>query len=152
MRSWQYQQSLWCPSLYGHSHGKRGSHERSNHNIGDPANRIDYMEAAEERGMDVILNDENIAERKRQLDVINMIPSNKFDDVPLNNLSDQAMSDFDAKHLRDLHDQVMAYDDEELKCVSEALVERGWTYLYNALGDYFEKIVKQREKTKEINQ
>lgn len=100
----------------------------------------------------MILNDENIAERKRQLDVINMIPSPKFDSDPLKNISDQDMKRYDEKHLRDLHDQVMAYDEQELECVAEALVERGWTYAYNALGNYVEKIVKQKEATKVINQ
>lgn len=100
----------------------------------------------------MILNEENIAERQRQLDVINMIPSNKFDEVPLNKLSDQAMDEFNEKHLRDLREQVMGYDEQELSVVAEAVTERGWTYTYNALGEYFDKVYRQREATKVINQ
>ena len=100
----------------------------------------------------MILNDESIAERQRQLDVINAIPSAKFDSDPLKNISDQDMDEFNAKHLRDLHDQVMAYDEQELECVAEAIVERGWTFSFNALGFYFEKLVRQKEATKVINQ
>ena len=100
----------------------------------------------------MILNDENIAERQRQLDVINAIPSNKIDDDPLKIYSEQDMDEFNAKHLRDLRDQVLAYDEQELKCVAEAVVERGWTYAYNALGDYVDRLYRQKEATKVINQ
>ena len=75
----------------------------------------------------MILNDENIAERQKQLDVINSIPSNKIDDDPMKRYSEQDMNEFNAKHLRDLRDQVMAYDEQELQVVAEALIERGWT-------------------------
>jgi len=100
----------------------------------------------------MLLNEENIAERQRQLDVINAIPSNKIDDDPLKIYSEQDMDEFNAKHLRDLRDQVLAYDEQELKCVAEAVVERGWTYAYNALGDYVDRLYRQKEATKVINQ
>lgn len=100
----------------------------------------------------MLLNEENIAERQRQLDVINAIPSNKIDDDPLKIYSEQDMDEFNAKHLRDLRDQVLAYDEQELQCVAEAVVERGWTYAYNALGDYVDRLYRQKEATKVINQ
>ena len=100
----------------------------------------------------MILNDENIAERKRQLDVINAIPSAKFDADPLKNISDQDMARYDEKHLRDLHDQVNAYDIEELETVAEAIVERCWMIPFNALGDYFNRIYNQKEAIRTINQ
>lgn len=100
----------------------------------------------------MILNDENIAERQRQLDVINSIPSNKIDDDPMKRYSEQDMNEFNAKHLRDLRDQVMAYDEQELQVVAEALIERGWTYAYNALGEYVDRLYRQKEATKVINQ
>ena len=100
----------------------------------------------------MLLNEENIAERQRQLDVINAIPSNKIDEDPLKRYSEQDMDEFNAKHLRDLRDQVLAYDEQELQCVAEAVVERGWTYAYNALGDYVDRLYRQKEATKVINQ
>jgi hypothetical protein len=137
--------------LSGCSHGKRRDYARSNHHFGNPDFGSLAVDA-EERRKDMILNDENISEKRRQLDVINAIPSAKFDADPLKNISDQDMDEFNAKHLRDLHDQVMAYDEQELECVAEAIVERGWTFAFNALGFYFEKLVRQREATKVINQ
>ena len=83
--------------------------------------------------------------------MISTIPSNKIDAVPLKNISDDAMKQFDEKHLRDLRDQVMAYDEDELICVADAIVERGWTYAYNALGDYFERLHNQKEAIRTIN-
>lgn len=92
------------------------------------------------------------SEYARQIEVINTVPLSKIVDDPINELSDAAMKHCDEKHLRDLRDQVMAYDDEEAKVVAEALLEKGWTYSYNALGNYFERLVKQKEATKVINQ
>lgn len=100
----------------------------------------------------MVLNEANIAERDRQIDVINAIPSNKVDEDPLKNLSEQDMSEFNAKHLRDLRDQVLAYDEEELRVVAEAVIERGWTFAYNALGEYVDRLYRQKEATKVINQ
>ena len=91
-------------------------------------------------------------EYQRRLDIINAIPSNKFDKENLNNLSDDAMSDFNEKHLRDLRDQVMGYDEEELEVVAEAITERGWTFTYNAIGNYLEKVTKKIDTIRVINQ
>lgn len=90
-------------------------------------------------------------EYQRRLDLINMIPSNKMDEVNLNNLSEEAMQDFNEKHLRDLRDQVMGYDEEELEVVADAITERGWTFTYNAIGKYFEKTTKKIDTIREIN-
>jgi len=99
----------------------------------------------------MVLNEQGIAEHDRQIDIISAIPSNKIDVDPLKNISDEAMELYDKKHLRDLRDQVMAYDEEELRVVSEAIIERGWTFAYNALGFYIERLYNQKEATKVIN-
>lgn len=91
-------------------------------------------------------------EHQKRLDLINMIPSNKFDKENFNNLSEDAMNDFNEKHLRDLRDQVMGYDEEELRVVAETITEIGWTYAYNAIGNYFESITKKMNTIREINQ
>lgn len=100
----------------------------------------------------MILNEESVAERQRQLDVINMIPSNKIDEDPLKHLSEEDMDAFNEKHLRDLREQVMGYDEQELAVVAEAITERGWTFTYNAIGEYMDRLYRQREATKVINQ
>lgn len=94
----------------------------------------------------------NDPEYKKRIEMISTIPSNKIDDVPLKNISDEVMDQFNEKHLRDLQDQVNAYDLEELQAVSEAIVERCWIVPFNALGEYFNRIYKQKEAIKTINQ
>ena len=89
---------------------------------------------------------------QRQLDLINSIPSNKVDAINLKNLSDDAMDQFNDKHLRELQEQVNAYDAEELQAVSEAIVERCWMIPFNALGEYFTRIYNQKEAIRTINQ
>lgn len=91
-------------------------------------------------------------EYNKKIDFISMIPSNKIDTDNLKNISDQDMERYNEKHLRDLREQVMGYDEEELEVVAEAITEIGWTFTYNALGNYFDKINKQREAIKTINQ
>lgn len=91
-------------------------------------------------------------EYQKRLDVINMIPSNKFDSENLNNLSDDAMRQYDEKHLRDLREQVLGYDEEELQVVAETITEIGWTFVYNAIGEYINKITKKMDTIREINQ
>lgn len=93
--------------------------------------------------------DEN---HNKRLDFISMIPSNKIDTDNLKNISDQDMERYNEKHLRDLREQVMGYDEEELEVVAEAITEIGWTFTYNALGNYFEKITKKIDTIREINQ
>ena len=99
----------------------------------------------------MVLNEQGIAEHERQIDVINAIPSNKMDDDPMKNYSAADMEEFNLKHLRDLREQVHGYDEQELQAVAEEIVEIGWTYAYNALGEYFQKLKNQREATKIIN-
>ncbi len=100
----------------------------------------------------MILNEAGIEEYERQIDVINAIPSNKFDADPMDQHTEEDMKRYDDKHLRDLRDQVMAYDEEELRIVAEAIVERGWTFMYNAFGEYVDRLYRQKEATKVINQ
>ena len=83
-------------------------------------------------------------EHQRQLDVITTIPSNKVDEVDLSGLTKQEMAEFENQHEKDLRAQVRAYDETDLRIVAEEITKIGWTYTYNALGDYFEKIIKQQ--------
>ena len=91
-------------------------------------------------------------EHKKKLDFISMIPSNKIDADNLKNISDQDMERYNEKHLRDLREQVMGYDEQELEVVAETITEIGWTFVYNAIGNYFEKITKKMDTIREINQ
>ena len=91
-------------------------------------------------------------EYKRQIELIQTIPSNKIDAVNLKNIPDDAMDQFNDKHLRELRVQINAYDVEELQAVSEAIVERCWMIPFNALGEYFNRIYNQKEAIRTINQ
>ena len=91
-------------------------------------------------------------EYKRQIELIQTIPSNKIDAVNLKNIPDDAMDQFNDKHLRELREQINAYDVEELQAVSEAIVERCWMIPFNALGEYFNRIYNQKEAIRTINQ
>lgn len=84
-------------------------------------------------------------EHDRQLEVISAIPSNKVDAVDLSGLSEAAMTEFEGQHEKDLRAQIRAYDDKDLKIAADEITKIGWTYAYNALGDYFERIIKQQE-------
>ena len=91
-------------------------------------------------------------EYKRQIELIQSIPSNKIDAINLKNIPDEAMDQFNDKHLRELREQINAYDVEELQAVSEAIVERCWMIPFNALGEYFNRIYNQKEAIRTINQ
>ena len=93
----------------------------------------------------------NDSEYKKKLEVIQAIPSNKIDKDNLQQYSDATMAEFNQKHLRDLREQVMGYDEQELEAVAEAVTERGWTFTYNALGNYLDRLYRQKEATKIIN-
>ena len=112
-------------------------------------NTSGYRLVSVERGKNLRYGDE---EYQKKLNFISTIPSNKIDTDNLKNISDEDMSAFNEKHLRDLREQVMGYDEQELAVVADAITERGWTYSYNALGEYFDKMYRQREATKVINQ
>ena len=82
---------------------------------------------------------------KRQLDIITQIPSNKVDEIDLSGLSDLQMSEYASQHERDLRAQIRAFDEDDLRIVADEITKIGWTFTYNALGDYFEKINKKQE-------
>ena len=84
-------------------------------------------------------------EYKRQIELIQSIPSNKVDAIDLSGLTEIEMAEYESQHEKDLRAQVRPYDDKDLKIVAEEITKIGWTYSYNALGDYFEKIIKQQE-------
>lgn len=94
----------------------------------------------------------NDPEYRRRIEMISTIPSSKIDEVSLKNIPDEAMDQFNEKHLRELQEQVNAYDIEELQAVSEAIVERCWMIPFNALGEYFNRIYNQKEAIRTINQ
>ena len=90
----------------------------------------------------------NDPEYQRALDVITAIPSNKVDAIDLSGLTETEMAEFGNQHERDLRAQIRAFDDADLKIVADEITKIGWTYTYNALGDYFERII---SKQKTIN-
>lgn len=94
----------------------------------------------------------NDPEYQKKIDVITAIPSNKFDNPNLNIYSDEQMEQFEEHSDRMLREQVRAYSDHEKKVIAEELTKCGWTYTYNALGEYFDKLNKQKEATITINQ
>ena len=91
-------------------------------------------------------------EYRKALDLISTIPSSKVDDIPLKNLSDEAMDQFSEKHLRDLREQILNYQPDELQVAAETIVEKCWQLAWNALGAYFDRIYNQKEAIRTINQ
>ena len=88
---------------------------------------------------------------KRQLDVIGEIPSNKIDEVDLSGLSELQMSEYANQHERDLRAQIRAFDEDDLRIVADEITKIGWTFTYNALGEYFDRLKKQKDATMTIN-
>ena len=82
---------------------------------------------------------------QRQLDIITQIPSNKVDEIDLSGLTETEMSEYASQHERDLRAQIRAFDEDDLRIVADEITKIGWTFTYNALGDYFEKINKKQE-------
>ena len=83
-------------------------------------------------------------EYKRQIELIQSIPSNKIDEVNLKNISDEGMRDFERRHLRELTEQAVNMDVEEQIATAAGLrIE----VLFNAVGDY---IRRQQEKNQTI--
>ena len=76
-------------------------------------------------------------EYQDKIDFISLVPSNKIDTDNLKNLSDEAMDQYNEKHLRDLREQVRGYDDQELVAVADEIAKINFAILHNALGDYF---------------
>lgn len=93
----------------------------------------------------------NDPEYQKKIDLISTIPSNKFDNPNLDVYSDEAMEMFEEHSDRMLREQVRAYSDHEKKVIAEELTKCGWTYTYNALGDYFDRLKKQQDATITIN-
>ena len=89
---------------------------------------------------------------KRKLDMISMIPSNKIDSPNLNGYSEQDMDRFEEHSERVLREQIRAYSDRDLKIVADEVTQICWIYVWNALGEYFDKMYKQKEAIKTINQ
>ena len=84
----------------------------------------------------------------RQLDVINAIPSNKVDNVNLNNISDDSMRDFEKRHLLELTEQARNMDvDEQIATAAGLRVE----VLFNAVGDYIRRQEAKEKKHEEAN-
>lgn len=89
-------------------------------------------------------------EYQKQINFISMIPSNKIDTDNLKNISDDAMEMYNEKHLRDLREQVRGYDEQELEVVADEIARIGWTYCYNAVGNYFSDLHKAVKTTKGV--
>lgn len=83
-------------------------------------------------------------EYKRQIELIQSIPSNKIDEVNLKNISDEGMRDFEKRHLRELTEQAANMDvDEQIATAAGLRIE----VLFNAVGDYIQR---QQEKNQTI--
>lgn len=86
----------------------------------------------------------NDPEYKRQIELIQSIPSNKIDEVNLKNISDEGMRDFERRHLRELTEQAANMDvDEQIATAAGLKIE----VLFNAVGDYIQR---QQEKNQTI--
>ena len=84
----------------------------------------------------------------RQLDVIQAIPSNKVDNVNLNNISDDSMRDFEKRHLLELTEQARNMDADEQQATAAGL---NIAVLYNAVGDYIRRQELKEKKHEEAN-
>lgn len=88
-------------------------------------------------------------EYRRRLELINMIPSNKFDSENLNAIPDDAMRDFEKRHLQELTDQTMKMDADEQVAVAAGL---NIAVLYNAIGEYIKRQELKAAKIDEANE
>lgn len=88
-------------------------------------------------------------EYQRRLDLINMIPSNKFDSENLNNIPDEAMRDFEKRHLQELTDQTMKMDPDEQAAVAAGI---HIAILHNAMGEYIKRQELKAAKLDEANE
>lgn len=86
----------------------------------------------------------NDPEYKRQIDVINSIPSSKVDADNLKRYSAEDMRDFERRHLRELTEQAANMDvDEQIATAAGMRIE----VLFNAVGEY---ITAQQAKNAQI--
>lgn len=88
-------------------------------------------------------------EYRRRLELINTIPSNKFDSENLNNIPDEAMRDFEKRHLQELTDQTMKMDQDEQIAVAAGL---NIAVLHNAIGEYIKRQELKAAKLDEANE
>lgn len=89
----------------------------------------------------MLLNEENITERNRQLEMINSIPD------LLTNVSTEDMLDFEQRHLRELAEQTRRYDEKEQQVVAENLDP---FICFNAVGKWMNEIRNQVAKANEL--
>lgn len=89
----------------------------------------------------MLLTDENIEERERQLDVITDIPD------LLQNVSNEDMLDFEQRHLKELAEQTRRYDEKEQQVVAENLDP---FICFNAVGKWMNDIRNQLEAAKQV--
>ena len=88
-------------------------------------------------------------EYKQRLELINAIPSNKFDAENLNRLSAEDMRDFEKRHLQELTDQTLKMDADEQAAVAAGL---NIAILHNAIGDYIKRQELKAAKIDEANE
>ena len=87
-------------------------------------------------------------EYQRRLEVIQAIPSNKFDGEDLSQIPEVEMREFEKRHLQELTDQTMKMDREEQEAVAAGL---RIDVLFNALGDYIRRQELKAAKIDEAN-
>ena len=88
-------------------------------------------------------------EYHRRLEVIQAIPSNKFDKENLNNIPDDAMRDFEVRHLQELTDQAQKMDADEQMATAKGLKIK---VLHNAIGEYIKRQELKAAKIDEANE
>lgn len=89
----------------------------------------------------MLLNEENLIEREKQLEMINEIPD------LLTNISTEDMLDFEQRHLRELAEQTRRYDENEQRVVAENLDP---FICFNAVGKWMNDIREQMEAAKQV--
>ena len=89
----------------------------------------------------MIINEENIRERERQLDIITEVPD------MLQNVSTEDMLDFEQRHLKELAEQTRRYDENEQRVVAENLDP---FICFNAVGKWMNDIRNQIEMAKQV--
>ena len=85
---------------------------------------------------------------QQKLDMIAAIPSSKFDDVNLKNISDEDMRDIERRHLRELTEQAANMDPDEQIATAAGL---NIAVLHNAIGEYIKRQELKEQKHEEAN-
>lgn len=78
----------------------------------------------------------NDPEYRRQIELIQSVPSNKIDADNLNKYSAEDMRDFEKRHLQELTDQALKMDPEEQEATARGL---NIAVLHNAIGEYIKR-------------